>query len=251
VTFLQDDIQFAEGASVPHFEHTNAAAAAAPDGSIYLIGGIGYVTRERGKRRLDLLNAVEAYDPRSNVYEPRASMIIARQSFSAAFGSDGKLYAFGGFGHKGALEQGDTETEAEFNARGAEMERLARQALDSVEAYDPSANRWVAAPSLPKPLQGGAAASCPDGRIYLVGGTPSFDDTTTLPDTWIFDPSTQRWSEGPPLEVARQGHSLVCTAAGMLIAVGGIHQPIGDRATAKPLDSVEMLDTTALRVSSR
>jgi hypothetical protein len=246
VTYGPGKTPFDSDAALPHYERHNAVAAGGPDGKVYLIGGMGYLTRDRHVRKLEMIASLETYDLDSNAYETKAPLSTARHSFSGAFGPDGKLYVFGGFGHTGMVSTREGESDADFEARNLELDRLARRALDSVEVYEPETDAWRSLAPLPSPVQGGAAAACPDGRIYLVGGTVSFADTTSLPDTWIFDPRTEKWVEGPPLQTGRQGHGLACTAKGLLYATGGVASPSGNRESAAGVATVEILDTTAL-----
>lgn len=246
-------IGFVPEASVPHFRHVNGAAAGGPDGRIYLVGGAGYSLR-RDKirvRELELLNVVEIYDPERNSYTLAAPMRQARQIFEAVFGPDGRLYVFGGYGTVPSIGQREGESNEAFAARGAEMDRFSIQALASVEAYDPATNTWMERAPMPKPRQSAGAALCPDGRIYLVGGKPSWDSKGGTPDLQIYDPQQDRWVEGPPLRTRRQGHSVVCTSDGMLYAIGGTNSAryaFGERefGSGGPLASVEVLDTSAL-----
>src|SRR5215470_18333465 len=82
------------------------AAAAGPDGIIYVIGGYD----DTGD-----LNVLESYDPKSGQWTRLAPMPTARAALAAATGLDGRIYAIGGEG------------------------RLDRY-LDTVEAYDPATN---------------------------------------------------------------------------------------------------------------
>jgi N-acetylneuraminic acid mutarotase len=251
-----DGVGFVSGA-VPHVERINAAAATAPDGKIYLLGGAGHALLEQDRdKRLVLLSSLEVYDAVANTYTMKAPMRQGRQIFAAEFGPDGKLYAFGGYGTVPSVRSRDGETQEQFDRRRAERDRLSRSALDSVEAYDPATNTWSDRRRMPKPVMSGDAVRCPDGRIYLVGGERAPDGETTFPDTWIYDAWKDAWTKGPSLRTARHGHGLACTADGKLYAIGGTNHftvpTLGSllggegRDEGGPLASVEVLDTTKL-----
>jgi N-acetylneuraminic acid mutarotase len=114
------------------------AATAGLNGWIYVIGGCSSAVRGVA------LRTVEAYDPVKNTWHRRGSMQTRRCLLSAATGSDGLIYAWGG-----GTSHGDEWT--------------------SAEVYDPATNTWAAAPPTNVPhLQGGGAAS--GGAIYAIAG---------------------------------------------------------------------------------
>jgi N-acetylneuraminic acid mutarotase len=243
--------------SAPHEERINAEAATGPDGKIYLVGGAGNVLGERDNdKQLLLLNSLEVYDPVANSYTMKAPMKQGRQIFAAEFGPDGKLYAFGGYGTVPTVKSRPGDSPEDLDRRTAEMIKLGRRALDSVEAYDPATDTWTEKHKLPRPSMSGEAARCPDGRIYLVGGEPALHDARAVDDVWIYDTSKDAWKEGPHLRTPRHGHGLVCTPDGKLYAIGGTNgyavatwgSLIGGETEQRggPLASVEMLDTAKL-----
>ncbi len=113
------------------------AAAAAPDGKIYAIGGYG---------NTGYLAKVEEYDPATDTWKARAPMPTARGYLAAAAAPDGKIYAIGGYVNGGYLA--------------------------TVEEYDPATDTWTARAPIPMPTAryGLAAAAAPDGKIYAIGG---------------------------------------------------------------------------------
>ncbi len=241
----------------PEYAHVNAATAVDPDGKFYLLGGLGGRIAEGGPQPYDLLTSLDIYDPATNTWSVASSMREGRQLFATTFGPDGRLYAFGGYGHTGSITMQPGESEASFEARGAEMEGKGRQALASVEAYDPETNTWQRRTPMPVGLEGMRAALGVDGRIYVVGGTRSYSNPDPQKDVYIYDPGTDSWSEGPPLHTARQGHTLVATPEGRIFAVGGtnghsVFHPrmiVGGASSKRggPVASVEVLDTAPRR----
>ena len=63
------------------------AAAAAPDGSIFAIGGAADG---------DVLDVVEVYRPGSNQWDAAPALPRRRYRLAAAAGGDGRIYAIGG-----------------------------------------------------------------------------------------------------------------------------------------------------------
>ena len=241
----------------PEYVRVYAATAVGPDGKFYLLGGLGGRTAEGGPQPYDLLTSVDVYDPATNTWSVASPMREGRQLFAAAFGPDGKLYAFGGYGHAGVVEEEPGESLASFDARGAEMERMGRQALASVEAYDPETDTWQRRTPMPVGLEGMRAALSADGRIYVVGGTRSYSNPEPQREVYIYDPGIDSWTEGPRLHTARQGHTLVSTPEGRIYAVGGtntyfVFHPrmiVGGAPSKRggPIASVEVLDTAPRR----
>jgi hypothetical protein len=120
------------------------AVVAGPDGKIYAIGGSTTST-------LDLTgycNAVEVYDPATNLWATAAPINTPRVGLAAA-SSGGKIYAFGGYGKPPG-----------YTARY----------LLTVEVYDPANNTWSSAASMKSARYGLAATAASNGAIYLLGG---------------------------------------------------------------------------------
>jgi N-acetylneuraminic acid mutarotase len=92
---------------------------------------------------------------------------------AAAIG--GKIYIFGGGG-------------PEFKS------------LQTVEVYDPKADRWTFGPEMPT-LRSGVVAVGLDDQAYVMGGGFRRPDGTFnfLTVVEIFDPAAGRWSNGPDL----------------------------------------------------
>ena len=94
-------------------ERAGCAAAAGPDGRIYVVGG--------GPDGTNVHCTIEALDPRTKSWDVAlAPSIIGRHYNACAFGPDGFLYASGAFRHEPVGQ------------------------LDAVERYDPRADRWEA-----------------------------------------------------------------------------------------------------------
>lgn len=114
-------------------------AATGGDGKIYAIGGLAGTPDNA-----TIVNAVEAYDPATNVWATVASMSIPRYALAAVAASNGKIYALGGI--------------------------VVCNGTNIVEEYDPSTGQWAVFDSMTTPRFGLAAAATADGTIYAFGG---------------------------------------------------------------------------------
>jgi N-acetylneuraminic acid mutarotase len=229
---------------VPTWVRWGGVTASAPDGKIYLVGGNGYTLDPAGHdpkpgNLHSLLDSLEVYDPAANTWESRAPLRRARQDFAGTFGRDGRLYVFGGYGHKGVVRRMNYSSDAEYEAALVEAERLSRRALRSVEIYDPATDRWSEGAPMPEGRHAMGAALGADGRIYVVGGAVSYSSPKGEDDVFVYDPAVDSWSRGPSLRTGRYHHAVTVTPDGKIYAIGGIG-PKQER-----LVSVEVLDTAA------
>jgi N-acetylneuraminic acid mutarotase len=167
----------------------------------------------------------------------------ARQLHAAAVGRDGKLYIFGGYGHRGKVTMRDGETDAQYEERVREGQTLSRQALDSVEAYDPKSNSWEPRAPMPEGRHAMGAALGADGRIYVVGGAVSYSRPRGTDTVFVYDPAKDQWEKGPSLIRARFHHAVAEGRDGKIYAIGGHATTFTVNA---PTATVEMLDTAKL-----
>ena len=235
------------------FRHM-ATTGVGPDGRFYLAGGTGYPIAygivKLGPHRI--LDSLEIYDPRTREWKEGAPLRLARQMAAATFAPDGKLYVFGGYGALGTSVKLPEETDAEFAARDRLDRRLSRAALRSVEAYDPATDSWEDRAPMPAGRQSMGAALGADGRIYVVGGADQYSNPAPKAEVFIYDPKTDSWSEGPPLNHPRYHHAVVATPDGRIWAIGGTNGtnrwgalPRGEpEGLVRP---IEMLDTRPVR----
>ena len=98
-----------------------------------------------------------------------------------------------------------------------------------------------------------AAASLPDGRVMVAGGTdPRGDELKPTRRTRIWDPRTRKWAEGAPMTIGRSLFSLVTLADGRLMAVGGMvadDEEDGDdcEGCSTEVDTAELYDPATNR----
>lgn len=116
---------------------------------------------------------------------------------------DGKIYVVGGFSEPSSINR----------------TRLA--ITDVVEAYDPATDRWSAKAPLPITIHHAGAAAIGE-RLYVVGGyTQSFfSNWQPLATLYVYNPSSDTWTEGPPMPTAR-GALAVAQHGGKIFAIGG------------------------------
>lgn len=141
-------------------EPVRAAAGAAVDGTMYVVGG----STPDGPTA-----DVHGYDIARGVWEPGAPLPEPRLNHQAV-AVGGEVYVLGG------LDENARET-------------------DDVFVYDPEADEWREAAPLPRPLHAFGALAFRD-EIWVLGGQRS---ERILRDVWIFDPRSGRWRRGPTM----------------------------------------------------
>lgn len=181
---------------------------AALDGKIYVIGG----TEQHGNlptiwnSRLTMV-----YDPGRDAWQSRAALPHGLTHAGVAV-LDGKLYVVGGF-----------------------TEPVHMGPLNLAFVYDPQTDRWSALPPLSSP-RGSVAAIAAGGKLHVFGGrvsTKVVDIPTpvglpplragfgTVNTHEIYDPSSGRWSAGPPMPGPGRDHLGIALLNGKIHLFGG------------------------------
>jgi large repetitive protein len=145
------------------------AAAVDVNGTIYVLGGVSE------NSSLLALNSVEAYTPptlKQTSWQAVAPMPTARYALAAA-GLNGKLYAISGIQPDPSQSNSGVVSTA-------------------VEVYDPASNTWTSVTPIPTGHQGGEARVL-NGKIYVVGGSASFNLVRNT-NIDIYDPTSNSWS---------------------------------------------------------
>jgi hypothetical protein len=186
------------------------------DGRVLVVGG---------QSRPDAyLVSAEVYDPASNAWSPVADMKESRSFHHTRLLHDGRVIVIGG----------GTDSSA----------------TDGVEIFDPGSGTWSAAARLKEPRWGFASAVLPDGRVLVAGGRVPARKGATLPEdkmvvlrgVEIYDPRTDSWSDGPPMNIPRTmglpNVALLALEDGSLMFVAGRSYP----APYHGVRSVEVLD---------
>jgi N-acetylneuraminic acid mutarotase len=232
------------------YRYTPTLATSA-DGLVYITGGSARPAKEPNARP-EISAAVEVWDARTNEWRELAPMRHARKLHAAAVDRRGRLFVFGGSAANVSTTRTDDETRASFERRAKENHDKAATSLASVEMYDPETNRWSERAPMPIPRQAMGADLGADGRIYVVGGAPSYTHPRPMAVVEIYDPERDRWETGPSLRYRRRSHAVVATPDGQIYAIGGFVGPrertlrqrlAGDFIEADLGATVEVLDT--------
>lgn len=123
--------------ALPRVKH---AAAPLSDGRILVTGG--FLPNGRGLQQM-ACDAAQIYDSINNEWLDVAPMLSARGNHASVALPDGRVAVIGGYSNV---------------------------ALDSVEIYDPSRDRWSAGPSLPAPIYGHTAVVAGSSIVVQGGG---------------------------------------------------------------------------------
>jgi N-acetylneuraminic acid mutarotase len=166
------------------------AAATAPDGDIYLIGGGDLY---------GLAATVDVFRPHGNKWVAGPPLPRNVYRLAAATGGDGRIYAIGGyFGGYLAFS-------------------------NSVFALAPGAGRWVEVAPMPTARQSPAAATGLDGRIYVAGGSTVLNFAVNpLNALEIYNPWTGQWTFGAPMPTPRYDAGMATANDGRIFVIGGM-----------------------------
>jgi len=163
------------------------AAIPGPGGRILLVGG--------GVQAGDL--SVEEYDPATDLFLPKGSLLTARVLATATRLPDGRVLVLGGATPRAPLEH-----------------------LGSAEVYDPLLGTCAMAPWYPGTLRAGHTATLlPDSTVLVAGG---FAPSGQLDDVDLFDVSSNTLR--PPkasLSTHRSGHTATLLPEGRVLLSGG------------------------------
>lgn len=208
-----------------------AAAAAAVNGKIYVIGGATLAPGATQpyldfKARQNVLGTVEEYDPAANSWRARASMPTPRNH--VAIGAiNGKIYVAGG-------------------RVGAPYIGLSSD-ISVTEVYDPAADQWGAVLARMPTARSAMAYGVHGGRLLTAGG--EWQDPTmqaVFRSFEAYDPATNTWTTLPPMALAR--HGLAGAVVGnRFYAISGDLQSAGtgQEMSTKSVDAFEFATATA------
>jgi len=237
----------------PAYFRYSPTVATSSEGIIYITGGAARPIRD-ALARPRVHESAEAWDAKTNRWREIAPMHHARDQHAAAVDRKGRLFVFGGSPENTGVKGEEGESTESFDRRVTEADRLANTSLRSVEMYDPATNTWTERAPLPTPRQAMGADLGADGRIYVVGGAPSYMHPKPMDVVEIYDPEKDTWETGPPLVYPRRSHAVVATPDGKIYAIGGFvaqrekglrDQLLGAKVDPQLGATVEMLDTRA------
>jgi len=169
-------------------------AMVAYDNKLYRIGGFTARNKEGDEADLWSQADVACYDILKNRWHNTASLPEPRSSFDAAV-LDGKIHVVGGWNMQGDAERIWHKTAYSLN-------------LNSDNPV------WKPLPEAPFQRRALAVAAY-EGKIYAIGGMQMKGGPTTRID--IYNPATQKWSEGPSLKGEKGIVGFGCSA----FATGG------------------------------
>ena len=141
------------------------------------------------------MTSVYAYSPTANAWTTLASLPAARYHAAAAVGADGRVFVFGGYSSSGTTS--------------------------TAVAYNPTTNTWATIRSLTTARTGAAAVTAPNGNIYVFGGSTSDGGSTGVTTVEIYNPTTDTYTAGPTMPVARALFGAAIGSDGRAYLVGG------------------------------
>jgi hypothetical protein len=174
-----------------------------PDGRVLVAGG--------ADAGMNPLASAEIYDPGSNGFTVADDMLTPRASHVATALSDGRILITGG----------------NTRRRGA--------ALASTEIYDPTTGHFRPAGDMSDRRHKHAAVRLRDGRVLVIAGSDEGGRRGSYRRTEIFDPTTDGFSPGPELNVARYkivDAAVILPSGAVLVAGGAARAELWDPADA-------------------
>ena len=139
------------------------------------------------------LPTVEAYDPATDTWIPKADMPTARNSLSTSVVGD-RIYAIGG--------------------------SQAGKGISTVEVYDPATDTWTQRADMPTAREA-VSTGAMNGKIYAIGGREySGAPSGPLSIVEAYDPATDIWTTMADMPTARTDPS-VSVVGDRIYVIGG------------------------------
>ncbi len=110
-------------------------------------------------------------------------------------------------------------------------------AIATTEIRDPATGTWGPAAPMTSPRLGHTATLLGNGKLLVVGGTVSGNQTGALASAELYDPATNTWAAVPSIAVARYGHEAAAVGPGKVLILGGIDGSADMLASAELYDS--------------
>ncbi|MDA1088130.1 MAG: hypothetical protein O2901_14095 [Verrucomicrobia bacterium] len=186
----------------------------AHEGMLYAISGAHDLT----------VTDVDAYDPAENLWTARAPIPGKRGWFGAA-GIGGHIFCAGG-----KFVRTESERQHGGDARPYHY-------LDSLNVYDPVADRWRVGPPM-RAARAGCHAAALNRELYMIGG--SLPGAGFLDRVEIYSPEQDAWRDAPPLPDKREDMGVV-SIEDKLYVIGGVRHAL--RADVFIFDRREQLWT--------
>lgn len=117
--------------------------------------------------------------------------------------------------------------------------------MNSVELYDPAADKWTVIASLKGERRNHTATLLPDGRVLVAGGIVG-QLSFALNTVEIFDPVAGTWSSAANMNAARGSHTATLLGNGRVLVAGGLGATVGGAGgSSGALNSSEIYDPAA------
>jgi hypothetical protein len=174
------------GAAKSSVKRYALAAAAAPSGEVYVVGGTS--------NGMTPIGTAEIYSPKDDSFTSIADLPTPRLGLAAAATSDGRIFTIGGRDMNGAP-------------------------TDTVEIWSPDTKTWTTGPSMPTKRLALAAAAI-DGKIFAIAGRDA--KNTPLAVVEVLDVAAGTWSIAAPLADARYWLGATASTDGNLYVAGGL-----------------------------
>jgi N-acetylneuraminic acid mutarotase len=204
---------------VPLPEPRILAHAVVVRGEIYVVGGF----TPDGPAR-DIVR----FDPDTQRWSHVTDLPTERYAYAVAKDRAGSIYLIGGVAPGAAYED---------------------PPLDLVESYDTASGTWRTRAPLLERRYAMAATVTPTGKIVAAGGAAQRDPERSHsdygePDTYVYDPATDRWSVGPLLRAALIFHAMV-SADSRVWVIGGATDSGEDECCNAVVQYLSVDDLTA------
>lgn len=228
------------------------AAALLADGRVLVTGGFPVYGQ------WDSVTAsAEVFDPTTETWSPVDSLPNARAAHGMAALPDGRVMAAGGTDNfsvsyvdsvdvfdpstgnwttVGALQEGRNSVALATLSDGRVIVAGGYPAGTAADIFDPSTNGVSPIAPLAIWRHSHRAITLPDGRAFAMGGASN----GFTPSTELYNPATQAWNSGPPMQTGRAWFTLSRLQDGRLLVAGG-----HDTDNALVFDSVEIYDPTS------
>lgn len=230
-----------------NYARFNSASAKLSSGKVYLTGGEG------SNPSPNCYNFVDEYNPTTNTWASKATMIQRRYNHTAnvvTTSGGERLLVVGGRGPNGY--PGDYLKSAElynpstntWTYTGNDMSTyhmnhtattlssgkvLVVGGYDNygvrssaVDLYDPINNSWSVAATISASRVYHSATLLNNGRVFVIGGQMVQSGSPVATKSAIlYDPGINSWSSGPNLNTARSNHKATLLSDGRVLVTGG------------------------------
>jgi hypothetical protein len=235
---------------------SNVFAAALPDGTVYVVGGVA---------NNEPVPIGEVYDPYADSVVSQGGLSAPRFGFAGALLTNGRVLTVGGVEPVTSVAVATAEyfsrATAQTTVAGPLQVARANAALgalpeggavvaggiasgavvDQVELYDPVANSFSVVASNPlAAVQSPTATALADGRVLFAGGADA--SGRALPNALLYDPA-KGIVPTSPLGAGRVGHRATLLSNGKVLIAGGMTDL---ENTQTLLATVEIFDPATL-----